>query len=56
MTIGNRREGDAAVPIANSKRIKDELGWSPQHQDLCKIIMSAWAWLQKHPNGYTSSD
>lgn len=47
-----RRSGDPAVLIASSERIKSELGWSPQYQDLRKIIESAWLWLQNHPDGY----
>jgi UDP-glucose 4-epimerase len=50
--VGPRRKGDPAVLIASAKLIKQELGWSPQFQDLETIIASAWNWLQKHPNGY----
>ncbi|MEP6921322.1 MAG: UDP-glucose 4-epimerase GalE [bacterium] len=53
-SISARREGDPAVLVADSKRIKEELGWSPQYQDLRKIIDSAWTWLQARPNGYAS--
>jgi UDP-glucose 4-epimerase len=48
-----RRAGDPAVLIASSSRIKSELGWSPQFQDLRKIVESAWQWLQAHPSGYS---
>jgi UDP-glucose 4-epimerase len=50
--VGPRRAGDPAVLIASSDLIKKELGWTPQYQDLEKIISSAWMWLQSHPNGY----
>ena len=50
--IGARRPGDPAVLIASSEKIKRELGWSPQFQDLRKIVDSAWQWLQRHPRGY----
>ena len=50
--IGPRRAGDPAVLIASSEKIKRELGWSPQFQDLRKIVDSAWQWLQQHPRGY----
>lgn len=50
--IGPRRAGDPAVLIASSEKIKRELGWSPQFQDLRKIVDSAWQWLQRHPRGY----
>ena len=49
---GPRRPGDPAVLVASSERIKRDLGWSPQYQDLRKIIGSAWNWLQAHPDGY----
>jgi UDP-glucose 4-epimerase len=48
-----RRAGDPAVLIASSSRIKTELGWSPQFQDMRKIVESAWQWLQAHPRGYS---
>ena len=43
-----RRAGDPAVLIAASDKIKSELGWQPEFQDLRVIIESAWSWLQKH--------
>ncbi|HUS09869.1 MAG TPA: UDP-glucose 4-epimerase GalE [Pyrinomonadaceae bacterium] len=50
--IGPRRAGDPAVLIASSDKIKRELGWNPEFQDLGVIIESAWRWMQAHPNGY----
>jgi UDP-glucose 4-epimerase len=50
--VGPRRSGDPAVLIASSEKIKRDLGWSPQFQDLRKIVDSAWQWLQQHPRGY----
>jgi UDP-glucose 4-epimerase len=50
--VGPRRPGDPAVLIASSEKIKRELGWTPQFQDLRKIVDSAWRWLQQHPRGY----
>jgi len=51
LAIGPRRPGDPAVLISSSVRLKSELGWSPQFQDLRKIVESAWLWLLEHPNG-----
>ena len=51
--MGARRAGDPAVLIAGSDKIKRELGWQPQFQDLGMIIESAWKWMQSHPDGYT---
>jgi UDP-glucose 4-epimerase len=47
-----RRPGDAARLVASSEKIRRELGWKPEHDDLHKIISSAWAWHQSHPKGY----
>lgn len=52
--IGPRRPGDPAVLIASSERIKRELDWVPQYQDLRLIVESAWRWLLAHPHGYRS--
>jgi UDP-glucose 4-epimerase len=49
--VGPRRPGDPAVLVAASDRIRRELGWEPRH-DLASIIESAWAWHQRHPQGY----
>ena len=50
--VGARRAGDPAFLVASSARIKRELDWSPQFQDLRLIIESAWRWMQQHPRGY----
>ena len=49
---GPRRPGDPAVLIASSEKIKRELDWKPQKQDLREIIESAWVWMQGHEHGY----
>jgi UDP-glucose 4-epimerase len=33
--------------IASSDKIRKDLGWKPERQDLKEIIESAWKWLQK---------
>ncbi len=48
-----RRAGDPAVLVASSARIREELGWLPQHSSLDAIIESAWRWHLTHPNGYS---
>ena len=47
-----RRAGDPAVLVASSAKIRRDLGWSPQFQDLKVIVRSAWDWMQSHPRGY----
>lgn len=54
MRIAPRRAGDPAVLVASSEKIKRELGWTPQYQDLRVIIESAWRWMLAHPDGYES--
>lgn len=44
--IDERREGDPDILIADSSKIKEKLGWSPQY-DLEKIVESAWKWHKK---------
>lgn len=50
--VGERRPGDPATLIADSTAIKQELGWEPRYPTLQAIIESAWAWHQRHPQGY----
>ncbi len=47
-----RRPGDPPRLIAASEKVRAELGWKPQFQDVEKIIASAWAWHVRHPGGY----
>jgi len=47
-----RRPGDPARLVASSEKIRRELGWKPEHDDLKKIISSAWEWHRSHPHGY----
>src|SRR6266403_2218074 len=51
-TVAPRRAGDPAALIASSEKIRSELGWQPEFQDLRVIIQSAWQWLMAHPRGY----
>ena len=50
--IGERRAGDLPALVADSTRIKDELGWQPEYDRLDLILETAWNWHQNHPNGY----
>ncbi|MHB8716894.1 MAG: UDP-glucose 4-epimerase GalE [Sulfuricaulis sp.] len=44
---GDRRSGDPAVLVADSTKIRKELGWKPRFEDLHTIIETAWAWQSK---------
>ena len=45
--ILGRRDGDPAILIADSKKAKDILKWSPEFADLEKIVKTAWNWHKK---------
>jgi UDP-glucose 4-epimerase len=51
-TVVARRPGDPAALVADSTRIRRELGWQPRYPDLADIVASAWAWHQRYPDGY----
>lgn len=42
--LSPRRAGDPASLIAKADRIRNELGWRPQHDDLTEIVTQALAW------------
>lgn len=43
----NRRAGDPAVLVADSEKIRRDLGWQPRFENLKTIIETAWAWHRK---------
>jgi UDP-glucose 4-epimerase len=45
--IAQRRPGDPAKLVAESKKIRELLGWQPVNDDLLKIVSDAFAWEQK---------
>jgi len=51
--VGTRRLGDPDELVADSTRITQELGWSPEFNSLPLIIETAWNWHQNNPTGYT---
>ena len=54
VTVGPRRPGDPAALFASSERIKRDLGWRPQFEDLNVIVETAKRWREAHPKGYRS--
>jgi UDPglucose--hexose-1-phosphate uridylyltransferase len=46
-----RRNGDPAVLVADSGRIRGELGWEAR-TTLREIVESAWHWHRLNPDGY----
>nr|SFZ88823.1 UDP-glucose 4-epimerase [Loigolactobacillus rennini] len=50
--IAPRRGGDPDSLVADSHQAREKLGWQPQYDNVEDIIKTAWAWKQKHPQGY----
>lgn len=46
--MGPRREGDPAQLIADSAKLRNTLGWTPQFNTLESIIESAWLFEQRN--------
>ena len=47
VTMAERRAGDPGSLIARADRIRAELGWTPEHDDLEEIVGQALAWEDK---------
>ena len=43
-----RRPGDADELVADTEKIKSELGFTPKYSDLETIVKTAWAWHSKN--------
>jgi UDP-glucose 4-epimerase len=49
VVASGRRSGDPAVLVADSEKIRRELGWQPRYEELENIIETAWKWHQQQP-------
>lgn len=49
--ISPRRPGDIASCYADATKAKNELGWNAEY-DLPRMMIDAWRWQEKNPNGY----
>ncbi len=47
-----RRPGDPPMLVAASEKIRAELGWRAGKPELSQILADAWAFHQRHPDGY----
>src|SRR5208337_2143630 len=47
-----RREGDPAVLVADSAKIRGTLGWKPRFDELDYILKTAWEWEKHRGNRY----
>jgi UDP-glucose 4-epimerase len=50
--IAPRRPGDPPALVADPAKLKTRLGWQPRYTSIEDTIATAWAWHQKHPDGY----
>lgn len=44
--IAARREGDPTELVADSTRLRKQLGWEPQRSEIHEIVQDAWAYFQ----------
>jgi len=49
-----RRAGDSTQLVAGSEKLRRELNWSPQYDNVRDIIKTAWKWHRRHPQGYNT--
>ena len=54
--FGARRAGDPAVLVASAEKAEAELGWRCKHDELEKIVESAWRWHRNNPYGFSQFD
>jgi UDP-glucose 4-epimerase len=52
---GNR-PGDPAILVAASEKIRRELGWQPEYEDLATIIQTAWQWHRREHDRNVNSE
>ena len=45
--VAERRTGDAARLVADSRKAREVLGWNPRYADLASIIRDAWVWEER---------
>lgn len=50
--LEDRRAGDPAALVADSSRIRAELGWRPDYTDLDRIVATAHRWHTRNPHGF----
>ena len=53
--VTERRAGDPPILVGSPDKIRQQLGWDPQHSDIETIVATAWKWHSAHPEGYGDS-
>jgi UDP-glucose 4-epimerase len=54
--LADRRPGDPPRLVADPSRLRSRLGWRPDHDDIRRIVGTAWEWHRSHPGGYAPHD
>jgi UDP-glucose 4-epimerase len=55
VVISPRRAGDPAQLVADSRLARKVLDWEPRYTSIDQIVLSAWNWHRKNPDGYPAS-
>jgi len=50
----DRRPGDPAILVAGSEKIRSELGWNARKPRLDDMIVDAWDFAQRRPQGFAA--
>ncbi len=50
--VGERRKGDAVAAVADNRKAKEILGWTPQ-RSLEQSVSSLYEWYKQRPEGWT---
>ncbi len=53
-SVEERRPGDPAELVADSRLAQRVLGWTPKYTEIDSIVETAWRWHSTHPRGYAS--
>jgi UDP-glucose 4-epimerase len=48
---GPRRAGDPARLVADSRLVREKLGWQPRYAELATIVAHAWQWEMRLGRG-----
>lgn len=51
-----RRAGDPDFLVSDPSKAEREIGWKAEYTNPVDVIKTAWAWHQKHPNGYLKKE
>lgn len=52
--FGPRREGDPPSLVADSSRLRQELGWNPVDSGIDRIVETAWKWFNRSRSGFSA--